>query len=204
MKTYKAVIFDHIDTLTESYGMSEATAKLEAQLGEGAVKRLIDNGAIDVMPSPDAIVEKFKSSQSLPAEEEQSLRQWIEWTRVGLYDDTIPTLSYLKEKGYLIGLISNSPPTSRDPLADLGLRKYINYSIFSFEAKLRKPEAGIFLALLKKMSIAPAEALMIGDDMKNDILGAEAVGMDAILLDRTNTSDYQPKISSLKDLIHIL
>ena len=48
------------------------------------------------------------------------------------------------------------------------------------------------------------ETLMIGDSLKNDVVGAQSAGLDAILLDRDNTIDYHPKIKNLLELKEIL
>jgi len=54
------------------------------------------------------------------------------------------------------------------------------------------------------MSIDPSQALMIGDSMKNDIEGASAVGINTVLLDRSNDIDYKPKITNLLQLQQII
>lgn len=128
----------------------------------------------------------------------------MEWSETFLFDDTIETLKYLKKKDYRIALISNSPPTSKDQLADLGIKQYFDEAVFSFEVGNRKPEKEIFLNLLEKVGAEASEVLMIGDSMKYDVEGANACNIDAILLDRKNASNYEPRITSLLELHNII
>lgn len=47
---------------------------------------------------------------------------------------------------------------------------------------LGKPAAAFFHAACEDMSLAPAEVVMIGDDLENDVLGALDAGLDAVLV----------------------
>lgn len=204
MKKYRLIIFDLIDTLAECRGLAEVENKLIAELGQEAVDQFIDSGRIDTIRTPDEAIKKFRSVISLSEAQEKLTREWLEWSRTYLYADTLETLEYLKGRGYKIAILSNSPPTSKDQLADLKIGKYIDQAVFSFQVNARKPEKEIFSAVLEKFGLLPADALMIGDSMKNDIEGARNCGIDGLLLDRSNQSAYEPKITALSDLRHIL
>ena len=110
----------------------------------------------------------------------------------------------MKNKNYIIGIISNSPPTKQNQLKDLEIDSYVDSALFSFECGYRKPSKEIYDIFLKRFSILPTETLMIGDSLKNDVVGAQSAGLDAILLDRDNTIDYHPKIKNLLELKEIL
>jgi putative hydrolase of the HAD superfamily len=47
-----------------------------------------------------------------------------------------------------------------------------------------KPHASIFVAALHALDARPEETTMVGDSYEDDIEGARALGMRAILLDR--------------------
>ncbi|MGH3002800.1 MAG: HAD family hydrolase [Gaiellaceae bacterium] len=47
-----------------------------------------------------------------------------------------------------------------------------------------KPHETIFRRMLELLGVAAAEAVMVGDTVDDDVEGARAVGMQAILLDR--------------------
>lgn len=78
-----------------------------------------------------------------------------------------------------------------------------NFEIFSPEITgAKKPNPKAFLAVLKKMRIAPRDALMVGDSLEVDINPAKAAGIKAILVDREGKIDDNSivKIASLKEL----
>ena len=204
MNKYKLVIFDLVDTLVNGTGLPDMTALLEQSLGTETVARFIDSGNIDTLASVDLAMQKFASIITLSESQEKLVREWLEWSEGFLFDDAIETLQYLKQNGYSIAIISNSPPTSHDQLANLQIKQYVDHAIFSFEVGTRKPEKEIFLHLLRKTNVNPSEAVMVGDSMKNDIRGAIVAGIDAVLLDRNNESNYEPRISSLLQLRDIL
>ncbi len=204
MNEYKLIIFDLIDTLAYCKGLSDVTTTLEQGLGVDTIDKFIDGGGIDKIKSVDEAIDKFKSIASISNQQEILLRQWLDWHETFLYDDTIEILEYLKNKKYILAIISNSPPTSRDQLADLGIKEYFDEEIFSYQVGNRKPEPKIFLSLIEKIGIEPSQALMIGDSMKNDINGALTTGIKAILLDRDGSVDYEPKINNLSQLQQII
>lgn len=204
MNKYKLVIFDLIDTLADCRGLSDMTTLLEASFSKETINRFVDGGNIDKIKSVDEAINRFKVIESFSEEQEGLLRKWLEWSETFLFDDTLEILKYLKDKGYKIAIISNSPPTSRDQLKDLGIKQYIDEGIFSFEVGSRKPEKEIFLGLIEKMKITPSEALMVGDSIKNDVNGANAVGIDALLIDRNGILNHEPKITNLTQLRGIL
>jgi len=61
-----------------------------------------------------------------------------------------------------------------------------------------KPDPSIFLAALAALGVEPAEAAMVGDSYEDDIEGARALGMHAILLDRDGRhADATDRIDTL-------
>ena len=94
-------------------------------------------------------------------------------------------LAELRRRGVRIGLISNTIWPAELHLADLeqlGLREYLEYTIFSGDAGIWKPTPQIFERALTGLGVAPHEAIFIGDNPREDILGAQAIGMRAILV----------------------
>jgi putative hydrolase of the HAD superfamily len=92
-------------------------------------------------------------------------------------------LTTLRARGCRIGLISNTIWPGQlhlDDMEQLGLRQYLEHTIFSGDAGVWKPSAAIFTRVLDGLGVAPAEAVFVGDNPREDILGAQAVGMRAI------------------------
>ena len=123
------------------------------------------------------------------------------------FEDTIPALAELKAKGYSLGVISNLRRDMDQLSQRLGLADYLDFCVNSEQAGTEKPHAGIFLAALERSAVSPEEALHVGDQYRSDVLGARAVGMHAVLIDRggwhPEVNDC-PRISSLSELCELL
>jgi putative hydrolase of the HAD superfamily len=100
------------------------------------------------------------------------------------FGDTIPALSLLHAKGYRLGIISNLRRDMPQLCAKLGLTPYLDFCISSAEAGAEKPDAAIFLAALERARVAPSETVHVGDQHRSDVLGAQAVGIHPVLIDR--------------------
>lgn len=92
----------------------------------------------------------------------------------------------LKNRGMSLGIISNTGRTHGDffrgLLGKYDLARYFDVMMFSNEIGIRKPNREIFLKTLEKMDISPEEAMHVGDDSDNDIIGARKAGMRTILV----------------------
>ena len=64
----------------------------------------------------------------------------------------------------------------------LGLDSYINYLVTSEEAGVEKPDSKIFVLALNKLNLKPNEVIMVGDNLKKDIEGAERIGIKSYLI----------------------
>jgi HAD superfamily hydrolase (TIGR01549 family) len=102
-----------------------------------------------------------------------------------LYADTHPTLAELQRRGFLLGVVSNriwgGQPLQED-LRALGLHRYFESSAMAVSSDLgvRKPNPAMFLHALNAMQASPQEAVMVGDSLSADVLGAQALGIFAI------------------------
>jgi HAD superfamily hydrolase (TIGR01662 family) len=125
--------------------------------------------------------------------------RWQQHANFELYDDTLPTLRALRDRGIKIGLVSNSARDVREFAVHHALD--IDAGISSFQHGKTKPHASIFRAVLDLLEVEPREALMVGDSVDADIDGARALGMRAVLLDRLGLCpDFEPRIESLGEL----
>jgi HAD superfamily hydrolase (TIGR01549 family) len=127
-------------------------------------------------------------------------RGWERHENFDLYDDVLDTVAALRAAGLRIGLVSNSARDVREFALHHGLD--VDAGISSFHHGHTKPHASIFRAVLELLGAEPAEALMVGDTIADDIEGALALGMRAILLDRKGMNpDFEPRIESLNELL---
>ncbi len=119
-----------------------------------------------------------------------------------VYGDVRPTLEKLQERGVRLGVLSNWSEHLSHVLERHDLDRYFSFLVVSAEAGCEKPDERIF-----RMAIDHAEApvdriLYIGDYPEEDILPAEGVGLDALLIDRYEKyGRYRlPSIRNLTDV----
>jgi HAD superfamily hydrolase (TIGR01662 family) len=121
------------------------------------------------------------------------------WTRhenFVLYEDALPVLERLRAAGLKIGVVSNSARDVRKFAEHHALD--IDAGISSFHHGKTKPHASIFRAVLELLEVEPADAAMVGDTIEDDIEGALAVGMHAVLVDRLKLrEEFAPRIDDL-------
>lgn len=100
--------------------------------------------------------------------------------------DALPTLSALRQEGYRMGLISNaSDDEDVQTLVDKArLRPFFEVILTSAAEGIRKPNPRIFQTALHRLQIAPHQAVMVGDTLGADILGAKLAGMKAVWVTR--------------------
>ena len=123
------------------------------------------------------------------------------------FEDVIPVLDQLKSQGYRLGVLSNLRRDMQELCGKLGLANYLEFFISSADAGAEKPHPPIFLAALEQMSAKPGETVHVGDQYCSDVLGARAVGMHPVLIDRggwNETIGDCPRISSLSQLPGLL
>jgi putative hydrolase of the HAD superfamily len=124
-----------------------------------------------------------------------------------LFDDVAPTLSDLKGRGLVLGLISNVEKDMTDTLDELGLPSWLDIVVTSQDSGFNKPQPEIFQEALRRAAVPPSEAVYVGDQYQVDVIGANRAGMKGVLIDR---GDYYreitdcPRIRSLNELAEYL
>ena len=130
-------------------------------------------------------------------------RGWERHENFELYDDVTEALADLRAADLRIGLVSKSARDVREFARHHGLD--VDAGISSFHHGRTKPHASIFRAVLDLLGVEPDEAAMVGDTIADDIDGARALGMRAILLDRGGLHpDFEPRIGTLGELLSTL
>src|SRR4051812_6988976 len=126
-------------------------------------------------------------------------RGWERHENFDIYEDARPVIAELRAAGLRIGLVSNSARDVREFACHHDLD--VDAGISSFHHGRTKPHASIFRAVLDLLDVEPAEAGMVGDQIADDIEGALALGMRAILLDRGGLHpEFEPRLESLNGL----
>ncbi|MBI3158381.1 MAG: HAD family hydrolase [Chloroflexi bacterium] len=92
------------------------------------------------------------------------------------------TLDYLKAKGYRLAVISNGTREhQRLTLERMGVAGYFEVISISEEVGIAKPARYLFTRTLEQLDTPPGAALMVGDDLVNDIAPAKLLGMRTAL-----------------------
>ena len=228
-----AVFFDLYGTLA---GFSPSRYKIQSQACDGAGIPLTPEGVLRGYALADAYMAEQNAVSPLRERDPEGTkrffteyerlvlkgadvevapeRAWEIWQRVrqvryGLtrFDDVLPAMDLLKQKGLALGLISNMNRTGDELAESLGLSPYLDVAVTSMEVGAEKPSPAIFRAALKGAGVEPQEAMHVGDQITSDIQGARGVGINPVLLDRDGQHrGYTgcPRIETLMELPGLL
>ncbi|WP_159624532.1 HAD family hydrolase [Actinomyces sp. zg296] len=99
-------------------------------------------------------------------------------------------------------LTNGDAPSQEEKLAAVGARVAGWEMLASAQMGATKPDPAIFFAACARLGVAPAEALMIGDDVGADVDGALAVGMPVVHLRRGDQGPSRavPTVTSLDEI----
>lgn len=107
-----------------------------------------------------------------------------------LYPDVEPALAALQRMpGLAIGVISDWGSNLEGILAELGLGRYLDFTLASGAVGLAKPDPALFRLALDRGDVAADEAVMVGDSVRADVEGARAAGLDAVLIARPRDAE---------------
>ncbi len=97
--------------------------------------------------------------------------------------DVRPTLTGLRERGYVVALVSNRSEALDPMVADLNLDGLFAFTLSAGQAGAWKPAPEIFLRAVELAGCRPAEAAYVGDNFYADVEGARGAGLQPILID---------------------
>lgn len=129
--------------------------------------------------------------------------QQIKFNRV-LFDDVLPSLNQLKQKGFILGLISNVDSDINPLLGKLGLTPLLQVVATSLDTGYHKPQPEIFKEAARQAGVKAQESMYIGDQYQIDILGSKGAGMQGILLDRNGYFNEYIKDKKIKNLYQLV
>ncbi|MCY1348312.1 5-amino-6-(5-phospho-D-ribitylamino)uracil phosphatase YigB [compost metagenome] len=95
--------------------------------------------------------------------------------QITFFPDTVPTLEHLAGR-YHLGVITNGNADVRR----LGLADYFQFALCAEELGIGKPDPRPFREALKRVGVAPEQAVHVGDHPGDDIRGALDAGLRAI------------------------
>lgn len=123
--------------------------------------------------------------------------QLVASIRFASFADAAPALRDLRAGGSRLVCVSNWDCSLRSVLDRVGLGELIDGAVSSADAGHRKPDPAIFQKALELAGVGPDQALHVGDTPEEDVEGARAAGIRALLIDR---SGNRGDISSLSEI----
>lgn len=119
-----------------------------------------------------------------------------------LFDDVMPALRTLRKAGLMTALISNADDDVTVVALHFDFATLMDLIVTSALVGYEKPDPRTFEAALAPLRVEPSRALHVGDQPKSDVVGAQGVGMNAVLLDRydRHRNTDIPTVSSLTEL----
>jgi putative hydrolase of the HAD superfamily len=129
---------------------------------------------------------------------------WAEHHHFSLYDDVAATLQILRARGLRLGLISNTHRCLASFQSHFDLDHLISVAVSSSDHGFMKPHPSIFRAALELMGVAPTQAVMVGDSLPHDVIGAREAGMHSVLLARGERRiDAGPDVPVIRTLAEL-
>ena len=108
-------------------------------------------------------------------------RRFVDPSSFRVFEDTRPALERLANKGWRNIVLSNHVPELDSIVSGVGLGDLIETSFTSALTGYEKPHPEAFAIAMREAG-NPARIWMVGDNPDADVLGAEAVGIPAILV----------------------
>ena len=116
------------------------------------------------------------------------------WTPHTITDpEAAPLLAALRERGLRIGLLSNTHWPRRwheHWLERDGVLHLIDARVYTSDLQHTKPHPEAFRAVLGELGVRAEDAVFVGDRPIDDISGAKAIGMRAVLVENSDVPGH--------------
>ena len=117
------------------------------------------------------------------------------------FDDVRPALTALRERGLRLVVVSNWDCSLPRWLDRAGVGELVDGAVSSAVVGAAKPAPAVFEAGLELAGCAAAEAVHVGDSPENDVEGARAAGLRAVLVQRKG--EPPPGVETVRSLAEL-
>jgi 2-haloalkanoic acid dehalogenase type II len=154
----------------------------------------------------DRCAEELRRALELPGLDHATARRaMLEALEFRPYPDVLPALRELRERGVTLVIASNWDCSLPDWLGPAGITELVDGVVTSAEVGAPKPDPRVFERALAIAGAAPSEALHVGDKVDNDVEGAAAAGVRAVLVQREGEPPAGVEaVRSLRELAALL
>jgi putative hydrolase of the HAD superfamily len=124
-----------------------------------------------------------------------------------IFPDAYAALVALKERGLVVGAVSNWVWNLPELLHALDLVQHFDFIAASARIGFEKPDRRIFEWALEQAAVPPASVIHVGDHLDADVEGALAVGIGGVLIDRAGrfrAEELPPGIQLIRSLDELL
>lgn len=199
MEKHNVVLFDLYGTLLHfnHAPLIKEIAKHLAIPTKRVAQRLLDRELYIVTSTTESIIKELLASLDLSVASKEKLYDEClniferHLSSISLMDGAIGVLSFLKARGYHLGLISNLSSAFKKPVYSFALDKYFDVMVFSCDCGVAKPGRAIYQSALTLFNTTPEHCFFIGDSPQNDFHTPIAMGMRALLITPHEKSTHQ-------------
>lgn len=122
-----------------------------------------------------------------------------------LFPDTLPVLTELRKRGYLLGIITNGPSVLQNRKLDVsGLRPYVDIAVVSGDELIHKPDPEIFRRTAARLGVACQSCIYVGDHPVNDIQGAQDADMRPVYINAYDRDVHIENVTEIQNLTELL
>ncbi|MFQ5693687.1 MAG: HAD family hydrolase [Nitrospinota bacterium] len=129
---------------------------------------------------------------------------------VRLFDDVLPTLRDLRPR-FRLALLTNTQSFGLEFIETTGLADLFDVTCYSYERGWVKPDPRIFRWTAERLGLPARRLTMVGDNLAQDVLAAEAAGWRGILIKRsggelshTEAGTHQRTVRGLEEIRPLL
>lgn len=105
--------------------------------------------------------------------------------------EALTVLGALREQGCRLGVLSDCSSEIPELWSTLPYAPLVDAAVFSYVVGVRKPDQRMYSTVTDALEVDAADCLYIGDGASNELAGAQACGMTAVMLDNCTDIELQ-------------
>jgi len=132
--------------------------------------------------------------------------QFLEGNPYLLYPDAAEAVMNAHRSGFRTAIVTTIAHFKFERAIE-SIRSCLDFVMTGYEAGVDKSNPRMYLKLLAMLNLKPEEAIMVGDDLRLDILLPKQLGIGTILLDRggeNQAEDVNPIVRDLNEALNVI